>query len=210
MEIEPGRFEIRQVVLGPSCGEQIVILSGVEKGEHVATRGNFLIDSQMQLAGNPSLIDPTKAEPTMSETMSEEMIAALSGLSPEDRALAERQRICPVTEMPLGSMGAPPKVDVNGQTIFICCNGCRKSLLADPQKYLDILAKRAVAEREVDDPVPSDTDPLQPQLPEMELPQMDPPPGDPPDEDEDSTNQPPPENAGDGTDTQSSGERELS
>lgn len=65
VETEPGRFEIRHVVLGPSCGDQIVILSGVEQGEQVATRGNFLIDSQMQLAGNPSLIDPTKAEPQM-------------------------------------------------------------------------------------------------------------------------------------------------
>lgn len=136
VETEPGRFEIRRVVLGPSCGEEIVILSGVDKGEQVATRGNFLIDSQMQLAGNPSLIDPTKAEPKMDEAMTEEMIAALSKLSPEDRALAENQRICPVTKMPLGSMGAPPKVDVNGQTVFICCQGCEGRLLEDPQTYL--------------------------------------------------------------------------
>ena len=60
VETEPGRFEIRRVVLGPSSGDQIVVLSGVSKGEQVATRGNFLIDSQMQLAGNPSLIDPLK------------------------------------------------------------------------------------------------------------------------------------------------------
>ena len=65
VETEPGRFEIRRVVLGPTCRDQIVILGGVEIGEQVATRGNFLIDSQMQLAGNPSLIDPTKAEPSI-------------------------------------------------------------------------------------------------------------------------------------------------
>lgn len=34
---------------------------GVKPGEQVATAGNFLIDSQMQLAGKPSLIDPTRA-----------------------------------------------------------------------------------------------------------------------------------------------------
>ncbi|MEC8300811.1 MAG: hypothetical protein VX035_03765, partial [Planctomycetota bacterium] len=33
---------------------------GIEPGEQVATSGNFLIDSQMQLAGKPSLIDPTR------------------------------------------------------------------------------------------------------------------------------------------------------
>ena len=136
VETDPGRFEIRRVVLGPSCGEQMVILNGVKKGEQVATRGNFLIDSQMQLAGNPSLIDPTKAEPKLDDAMTEEMIAALSKLSPEDRALAESQRICPVTKMPLGSMGAPPKVDVNGRAVFICCKGCEARLLKDPDTYL--------------------------------------------------------------------------
>ncbi len=33
----------------------------------VAISGNFLIDSQMQLTGNPSIIDPMKAE-TKAET----------------------------------------------------------------------------------------------------------------------------------------------
>lgn len=70
VETEPGRFEIRPVVLGPftkvenvtkGTEEVAVILSGLKEGETVATSGNFLIDSQMQLAGKPSLIDPTKA-----------------------------------------------------------------------------------------------------------------------------------------------------
>lgn len=63
VETEPGRFEIRRVVLGRSSGDEIAILEGVEEGEQVACSGNFLIDSQMQLVGNPSLIDPTKGEP---------------------------------------------------------------------------------------------------------------------------------------------------
>jgi membrane fusion protein, copper/silver efflux system len=61
VEVEPGRFEIRPVVLGPSIGDRIVIVEGVKQGEQVALSGNFLIDSQMQLAGNPSLIDPSRA-----------------------------------------------------------------------------------------------------------------------------------------------------
>lgn len=70
VETEPGRFELRNVNLGPSLGHQIVLLSGVTEGEQVATNGNFLIDSQMQLAGNPSLIDPEKAEPNGAESES--------------------------------------------------------------------------------------------------------------------------------------------
>ena len=139
VETEPGRFEIRRVVLGPQCGDQIVIRSGVKHGEHVATRGNFLIDSQMQLAGNPSLIDPSRLEPTGDESCRRAMIA-LSALTPEDRLLVEQQRICPVAEYRLGSMGTPKKVDVNGTPVFICCDGCRERLLAEPEKYLAKLA----------------------------------------------------------------------
>ncbi len=61
VETEQGRFEIRSVKLGPLLRDQAVILSGVAAGEQVATSGNFLIDSQMQLAGKPSLIDPSRA-----------------------------------------------------------------------------------------------------------------------------------------------------
>jgi Cu(I)/Ag(I) efflux system membrane fusion protein len=45
--------------------------------------------------------------------------------------------------MPLGSMGTPIKVDVKGRAVFICCEGCRESLLAEPKKYLAKLSKEA-------------------------------------------------------------------
>ena len=63
VETEPGRFELRRVQLGPHAGSDVVVVSGLAEGESVATNGNFLIDSQMQLAGKPSLIDPEKAQP---------------------------------------------------------------------------------------------------------------------------------------------------
>ncbi len=160
VETEPGRFEIRNVVLGPTCGDQIVILKGVKQGEQVATRGNFLIDSQMQLAGNPSLIDPTRAEPLPDEKMSETILAALSKLPPAERSRAEQQRICPVTMMSLGSMGAPTKVDLNGEMVFICCEGCRESLLEHPQQYLEKLKTADSSDQQDQD------------LPAMELPSM--------------------------------------
>lgn len=60
VETKPGRFELRGVTLGPILRDKAVVLSGLKVGEKVATAGNFLIDSQMQLAGKPSLIDPTR------------------------------------------------------------------------------------------------------------------------------------------------------
>lgn len=67
VETEPGRFEIRSVVMGPILKDRVIILAGLKDGEIVATSGNFLIDSQMQLAGKPSLIDPTRAIAAQSE-----------------------------------------------------------------------------------------------------------------------------------------------
>jgi len=62
--------------------------------------------------------------------------AELAKLSPEDKASAESQHICPVTGEMLGTMGPPKKVDVNGQQVWICCDGCRDELLANPDKHL--------------------------------------------------------------------------
>lgn len=61
VETKPGRFEIRPVRVGPILRDKIIILEGLKAGESVATAGNFLIDSQMQLSGKPSLIDPSRA-----------------------------------------------------------------------------------------------------------------------------------------------------
>ena len=33
-------------------------------------------------------------------------------------------------------MGEPVKVVVKERTVFLCCDGCTKKLLADPDKYL--------------------------------------------------------------------------
>ncbi len=164
VETEPGRFEMRRVVLGPGNGDEIAILEGVADGEQVAFAGNFLIDSQMQLAGLPSLIDPTRA-PLMNapdEARSDELLAAMAQLSGEDRALAERQKICPVTEMLLGSMGTPIKVDVEGTPVFICCEGCRKGLLAEPTKHLAKLAADRMEEESAGDFPSMDLPPIGP------------------------------------------------
>lgn len=66
----------------------------------------------------------------------EKLKVELAKLSPEDAASAEKQHICPVSGEMLGTMGAPEKVDVNGQQVWICCAGCKDSLLESPEKYL--------------------------------------------------------------------------
>lgn len=73
-----------------------------------------------------------------------EIEAALAVLSPEDRALAEKQKNCPVGGEPLGSMGTPIKMTVEGRELFICCAGCDSAVRNNPEKYfkkLDMAAE---------------------------------------------------------------------
>ena len=58
-------------------------------------------------------------------------------LSAEDQALADAQKVGPVTGEEFGGeMGPPVKLVVKGEPIFICCKGCEKKINADPDKYL--------------------------------------------------------------------------
>jgi YHS domain-containing protein len=66
---------------------------------------------------------------------------ALKALSTEDQKLARAQKTCPVSEEELGSMGTPIKVSGGGETVFLCCEGCRKRFERNPQKYLAKMKK---------------------------------------------------------------------
>lgn len=50
-------------------------------------------------------------------------------------AAIARQKICPVSGQPLGSMGDPLALNVNGQRVFVCCAGCVDAVESDPAKY---------------------------------------------------------------------------
>jgi len=77
-----------------------------------------------------------------SDEMNAEVTAALAELSAEDRVLAEAQRFCAVEqENLLGGMGTPFKVMIEGQPVFLCCEGCKDAALKDPQTTLAAVAK---------------------------------------------------------------------
>lgn len=51
--------------------------------------------------------------------------ANLSKLSAEDRKLAEKQKFCAVQNtVQLGTMGAPTRVTLQGEPVFLCCDAC--------------------------------------------------------------------------------------
>lgn len=61
---------------------------------------------------------------------------ALAALSPAERELAEKQKLCPVSGEPLGSMGTPYKVTVKDREVFLCCAGCESQIKENPDQYL--------------------------------------------------------------------------
>jgi Cu(I)/Ag(I) efflux system membrane fusion protein len=52
---------------------------------------------------------------------------------------------CPVTRLPLGSMGPAIPVEVRGRTVSVCCEACAPKLKADPDAYLDLAPREADA-----------------------------------------------------------------
>lgn len=67
---------------------------------------------------------------------------ALAELPTADRTAAEAQRYCPVMQdHRLGSMGAPLKVMVDGQAVFVCCKSCSKKAQADSKATLAAVKK---------------------------------------------------------------------
>ena len=131
VERMPGMFDGLEVTLGARCGDYYPVVRGVSPGDRVVTAGAFLLDAETRLnpslaasyfgaASRPSRPPPTSPTPPTSE----------------DEKLIARQKICPVTDEELGSMGAPVKLIVDGRPVFICCKGCEKELRSNAKKYL--------------------------------------------------------------------------
>jgi Cu(I)/Ag(I) efflux system membrane fusion protein len=152
IEREPGLFEGVAVTLGPLSDGYYPVIDGLLPGDRVAAAGSFLVDAETRLnpaaaaaffgaSGNPASGSapasgttrgnensaPSSSGPTEKER------ANLAKLSPADQELAEAQQVCPITDLPLGSMGVPVKVKVQGIPVFLCCAGCKDKVSKDPQ-----------------------------------------------------------------------------
>jgi len=68
-------------------------------------------------------------------------------LSATDLAHVEAQEWCVISsEERLGAMGAPIKLDIEGQPVFVCCKGCQAKALREADatlaKVADLKAKK--------------------------------------------------------------------
>lgn len=105
--------------------------------------GTGIVAGFVALAGcqGSTPTSPAKSTPSPSAEGDPEVRAALAKLPPEDRQLAEAQKTCPVSGEPLGSMGTPIKLTLNGESAFICCKSCRKKAESDPAAMLKKVAE---------------------------------------------------------------------
>jgi membrane fusion protein, copper/silver efflux system len=159
-ETVPGTFEGVRVKLGPRMygpdGETLYpVLEGLARGERIVASGSFLVDAETRL--NPAAgsvyfggsggskggqTSVTTVRPSTPENEKVKLAAVLKRMPAAERRIAEAQQFCPILEQNrLGSMGTPVKVAIEGQVVFLCCDGCKKSALANPKKTLDKVAE---------------------------------------------------------------------
>ena len=117
--------------------------SPISPAQDEATERETMQDHGEHMHGNQS----QPMQMTSGQSGMEEMEAGLSNLSPEDRAAAEKQHICPVSGKMLGTMGTPRQVKIDDRRIWLCCPGCEGQLRDDPEKYLAKLEERALPEQ---------------------------------------------------------------
>ncbi len=60
---EKPTFEPRDIVLGPKVGAWYIVHEGLSEGELVVTNGSFKIDSELQIRGRPSMMQPEGGAP---------------------------------------------------------------------------------------------------------------------------------------------------
>lgn len=138
-ESMPGVFDAVEVRLGRRCGDYYPVRNGLEPGQRVVTTGSILLDAETRL--NPSIAASYFGAGSRPASTSPHSTAPSLPSTEEDGALIAKQKICPVTGEPLGSMGAPVRVSVSGRSVFVCCKGCEKPLLRKPDDYLAKIPK---------------------------------------------------------------------
>ena len=121
---EKPTFQGREVVLGPKAGDYYLVRAGLSEGEIIVTKGNFKIDSALQIQAKPSMMNPK-------ETIESPAIA-------ENQTVVDstEQKICPV-------MGGAINKDVfttyKDKKVYFCCPGCIPEFEKNPEKYIDKL-----------------------------------------------------------------------
>ena len=89
--------------------------------------------------GNGMSKEPVASAIPLTKSLTATELAEIAKLPEVDQKLAKQQVLCPITMEPLGSMGLPIKVPVGDDAVFVCCEGCKKGVLRDSEKMLELV-----------------------------------------------------------------------
>lgn len=128
----PGRFEGREISLGPRAGDWYVVAAGLGEGERVVARGAFKIDSSIQIEARPAMMNPPAA-------------AAAPPGAPGP------QTQCPVMG---GDIDRTIFVDHAGVRVYFCCAGCDATFRKNPAVYLAKMRAQGVEPERAPPPAP--------------------------------------------------------
>jgi Cu(I)/Ag(I) efflux system membrane fusion protein len=131
-------YDGKEVKLGPrahsSDGDWYVVLSGLEEGQQVVTRGNFKIDSALQIQARPSLMSAGGEAPPVHQHGG--IVPPQPAGGHEGHAVPAKlkpQATCPVMG---GKIDRKMFADYQGKRVYFCCAGCPETFLKEPEKYL--------------------------------------------------------------------------
>jgi len=67
-------FEGREILIGPRAGHLYVVLEGLKEGEKIVTKGNFKIDSALQIQAKPSMMSMDGGESLLQNPNQDEIV----------------------------------------------------------------------------------------------------------------------------------------
>ena len=94
------------------------------------------MQATFELRGLPSRSVPAARFAQTFALSRQPLTVAVTKLTQTDQAGIARQKICPVMDTPLGDHGAPIKLLVGNQPLYVCCKGCIKKVQSNPEEYL--------------------------------------------------------------------------
>jgi Cu(I)/Ag(I) efflux system membrane fusion protein len=114
-DTEEPTFEGRVIEIGPRAGDYYLVKSGLVEGEQVVTRGNFKIDSSLQIEGKPSMMQPEGGAAPLMHHAGMEMPKAETAAeepAPEQAAVPTPPAAEPVDPTPTGAVSSSPEPDM--------------------------------------------------------------------------------------------------
>jgi len=137
-------FEGREIALGPRAGDYYLVRSGLAEGERVVTRGNFKIDSALQIQAKPSMMSPEGGRtagthrhdveaPVMPQHETIPPVTPPAGEPVSEKPLVEKPTAgaivnarCPIMGNAIDPANVPPELIrmFRGQKVGFCCAGC--------------------------------------------------------------------------------------